>query len=86
MKFAPSATMMPHSAAGGRTPRPMNDSPAAFSTAQPRLRDIWIIIGGNALGNTCTASVRRLELPDSRAACTKPASRRTLTSARATRA
>src|SRR3954451_21525916 len=30
MKVAPSLTMMPHSAAGGRTPRPMNERPAAF--------------------------------------------------------
>ena len=27
--------MMPHSAAGGRTPRPMKDKPAAFKIAQP---------------------------------------------------
>src|SRR5713101_4770728 len=33
MKPAPSATMMPHSAVGGRTPSPMNDSPAALRMA-----------------------------------------------------
>src|SRR5262249_14422842 len=30
MKAAPSATMMPHSGVGGRTPRPMKESPAAL--------------------------------------------------------
>src|SRR5690606_8675722 len=34
---APSATMMPHSGAGGLTPRPMKERPAAFRIAQPRL-------------------------------------------------
>src|SRR5437868_14543315 len=29
MNAAPSATMMPHSGVGGRTPRPMNERPAA---------------------------------------------------------
>ena len=33
MKLAPSATMMPHSGAGGRTPRPMKDRPAALRMA-----------------------------------------------------
>src|SRR5262249_24964450 len=33
MKLAPSATMMPHSASGGRTPSPMKESPAAFRMA-----------------------------------------------------
>ena len=33
MKAAPSATMMPHSGVGGRTPRPMNDRPAALRMA-----------------------------------------------------
>src|SRR4029077_1702379 len=33
MKEAPSATMMPHSAVGGRTPRPMKDRPAALRMA-----------------------------------------------------
>src|SRR5215207_5802577 len=33
MKAAPSATMMPHSGVGGRTPRPMKDRPAALRIA-----------------------------------------------------
>ena len=33
MKLAPSATMMPHSGVGGRTPRPMKERPAAFRIA-----------------------------------------------------
>src|SRR5262249_36871982 len=33
MKAAPSATMMPHSDGGGRTPSPMNESPAALRMA-----------------------------------------------------
>src|SRR5664279_2601869 len=33
MKPAPSATMMPHSAVGGRTPSPMNERPAALRMA-----------------------------------------------------
>ena len=33
MKAAPSATMMPHSAVGGRTPSPMKDRPAALRMA-----------------------------------------------------
>ena len=33
MKLAPSATMMPHSGVGGRTPRPMKDRPAALRIA-----------------------------------------------------
>src|SRR5262245_19906869 len=33
MKPAPSATMMPHSAVGGRTPRPMDERPAALRMA-----------------------------------------------------
>ena len=33
MKLAPSATMMPHSGIGGRTPSPMKLSPAAFRIA-----------------------------------------------------
>ena len=33
MKEAPSATMMPHSGVGGRTPRPMKESPAALRMA-----------------------------------------------------
>ena len=33
MKAAPSATMIPHSAVGGRTPSPMNDNPAALRMA-----------------------------------------------------
>src|SRR5436309_13350452 len=33
MKAAPSATMMPHSGVGGRTPSPMNERPAALRMA-----------------------------------------------------
>src|SRR5260221_11690644 len=33
MKLAPSATMMPHSGVGGRTPRPMKERPAALRMA-----------------------------------------------------
>ena len=33
MKAAPSATMIPHSAVGGRTPSPMNERPAALRMA-----------------------------------------------------
>src|SRR6202000_2100239 len=35
MKAAPSATMMPHSAVGGRTPRPMKERPGGLGMAQP---------------------------------------------------
>ena len=68
--MAPSATMMPHSACGGRTPRPMNERPAAFRIAQPMLSDTWTIIGGSTFGKTWNARVRRLELPARRAAST----------------
>ena len=50
MKAAPSATMMPHSGMGGRTPSPMNDSPAALRMAQPMLSESWTIIGGRQFG------------------------------------
>ena len=86
MKAAPSATMIPHSGVGGRTPSPMNDRPAALRMAQPRLSETCTIIGGRQFGKRCTASTRAAPLPASRAASTKPASRRTFTSARAMRA
>ena len=86
MNSAPCATMMPHSGAGGRTPRPMKLSPAAFRIAQPRFSDTCTIIGGSALGTMCSASTRQSRLPDSLAACTKPALRRTRTSVRVRRA
>ena len=50
IKFAPSATMIPHSAVGGRTPKPINDRPAAFNIAHHILREACTIIGGNVLG------------------------------------
>ena len=40
MKEAPSATMMPHSGVGGRTPRPVNDRPAALGWRTPGQRDL----------------------------------------------
>src|SRR5262245_53818761 len=40
MKPAPSATMMPHSAVGGRTPSPMKERPAALRIAYPMVSDI----------------------------------------------
>ncbi len=86
MKLAPSATMMPHSGVGGRTPRPMKERPAALRIAQPRLSETCTIIGGSALGKMWSASTRMSELPESFAASAKPASRRMLTSARTRRA
>src|SRR5262249_22467927 len=86
MNVAPSATMMPHSGVGGRTPRPMNDRPAALRIAQPMLSDTCTIMGGRMLGIRCTTRSRASLLPQSRAASTKPALRRTLTSDRARRA
>src|SRR5262249_19900950 len=50
MQEAPSATRMPHSGVGGLTPSPMKARPAAFSIAQPRLREAWTIIGGRQFG------------------------------------
>ena len=85
MLVAPSATMMPHSGVGGLTPRPMNDKPAAFRMAYPMVSEICTIMIGMMLGRMCTSKIRTSPLPDKRAACTKPASRRTLASARATR-
>src|SRR6202047_4118895 len=35
MKLAPSASMMPHSRVGGRTPSPMKERPAALRVAEP---------------------------------------------------
>src|SRR5262249_10584000 len=58
MKAAPSATMMPHSGVGGRTPRPMNDRPAALRIAQPRFSEAWTTIGGKQLGKMCVARIR----------------------------
>src|SRR5207247_6985662 len=86
MKAAPSATMMPHSGTGGRTPRPMNDRPAALRMAQPMLSESCTIIGGRQFGKMWNASTRAGPLPARRAASTYPASRRTLVSARAMRA
>ena len=60
MKLAPSATMMPHSGVGGRTPSPMNDSPAALRIAQPRLSDTCTIISGMMFGSNCASTMRRL--------------------------
>src|SRR5690606_24773088 len=37
MKLRPSLVMMPHSAVGGWTPRPRNDSPAAVITTAPMM-------------------------------------------------
>ena len=85
MNCAPSATRMPHSGVGGRTPRPMKLRPAALRMAQPMFRLTCTIAGGSALGNRCTARMRASPLPDSRAASIQPALRRTLASARATR-
>ena len=82
MKLAPSATMIPHSGVGGRTPSPMKLRPAAFRIAQPRFSDACTIIGGSALGKMCSARTRRSELPESFAARANPASRRMFTSAR----
>ncbi len=48
--------------------------------------DICTIMIGMMFGSTWPSRMRISPLPDSRAACTKPASRRTLASARATRA
>ena len=44
------------------------------------------MFGAMMFGRICTRRMRNSPLPDSRAACTKPMSRRTLASARATRA
>src|SRR5262249_17415640 len=46
MNAAPSATMIPHSAVGGRTPSPMNDSPAALRIAYPMGSDICTTMVG----------------------------------------
>jgi hypothetical protein len=48
--------------------------------------DICTIMIGRIFGRMDVSAMRKSELPDSRAAITKPASRRTLASARATRA
>ena len=47
--------------------------------------EICTIMIGMMLGRMCISRMRKSPLPESRAACTKPASRRTLASARATR-
>src|SRR6266853_6125095 len=53
MSAAPSATMMPHSAVGGRTPRPMKERPAALRIAYPSVNDTCTIISGMMFGNNC---------------------------------
>src|SRR5262245_39939823 len=50
IKLAPSATMMPHSAVGGRTPRPINDRPAALRIAYPSVSETCTIINGRMFG------------------------------------
>src|SRR5690606_36178413 len=70
MKRAPSATRMPHSGVGGRTPRPRKDSPAALSTAQPRLTEAWMTRGEAILGKRKRVRMRRSPEPPTRAAST----------------
>ena len=85
MKRAPSATMMPHSGVGGRTPRPMKDRPAALRIAQPRLSEICTAMAGSTLGSrkrsTTGGGCRRRPAPPP----PSRAPRRTFTSARAKR-
>src|SRR3984893_7112457 len=50
MKLAPSATMTPHSGVGGRMPRPMKESDAALSIAQPMVSVICTASWGMAVG------------------------------------
>src|SRR6056297_2781210 len=85
MKRAPSATRMPHSGVGGRTPRPRKDRPAAFRTAQPRFTEACTTRGEAMLGSRNTIRMRPCPDPPTRAASTYPRSRRMLTSARARR-
>ena len=47
--------------------------------------DICTIMMGRMFGRICVSTMRMSELPVRRAACTKPASRRTFASARAMR-
>ena len=62
---------MPHSGVGGRTPRPMKDSPAAFRIAQPMLSETCTIIGGRMFGNDVRRQdARSARLPPMRAAST----------------
>src|SRR5271170_390176 len=67
---APSETMMPHSASGGRTPSPMKDNPAAFKIAQPMFRDDWTIRVGTILGMICSVMTASGENPARVAAST----------------
>src|SRR5262249_28234046 len=53
MKAAPSATMMPHSAVGGRTPSPMKERPAALRIAEPMVSDIGTTMIGIILCELC---------------------------------
>ena len=82
MNRAPSATMIPHSGVGGRTPRPMKrqaggieDRPAEVERDLHRHR--WQLVGQQYAQHHDVDGCRRR-----RAASTQPALRRTFTSAR----
>ncbi len=77
--------MIPHSGAGAATPSPRNDSPAAFSIAQPRFSDACTAIAGAALGSSVPSTTATGPSPHARAASTQPRPRRCPTSTRATR-
>src|SRR5262249_17909649 len=63
MKAAPSATIIPHSAVGGRTPRPMKERPAALRMAYPMVSDICTTMIGMMFGRTCASRMRISPLP-----------------------
>src|SRR5439155_14090747 len=82
----PSATIDPHSAFGGCAPRPRKDNPDRSRIAFARSSVASTKSGPATFGNTSRKSVRRLDAPRRRAACTYSDSPTESTRPRATRA
>jgi hypothetical protein len=66
----PAEMRPPHSGAGGGTPKPMKDSPAAAVMVIPSPVVIVTMIGDIAFGKTSEKMIRKLEIPIARAAST----------------
>ena len=68
--WAPVETIEPHSAAGGRAPRPRNDSPDSSRIALPISSAASTMTGPATFGSTSIASALTAEAPSSRATAT----------------
>src|SRR5262249_29632272 len=73
--FRSAASIDPHSAVGGCTPKPRKDSAATSSTAVAMPSVACTTSGVSEFGNTRCHRMRRLETPRARSAATKSCSR-----------